>query len=183
MTTKAVSSRTSLSRRIRQFYNLLNKGAFAQCYLMIDPRVREKPTSVTLLQYENALRRFLESVGSVEVKQIRDVELHLDEPNKIYEGRPFALCKTIWADKTENCFQFTERWVCEKSIWYTRSTGLIKPTQIIPQDTQKLGISIDQPKTTSLRGDNRVIGAKHAGHLRTKTKQNSNRENTNSKPE
>ena len=90
MTTKAQGVRASLSRRIRQFYRLLNAGDFSQCYLMIDPRVREKAQSVTLLQYEKALHRFRESVGSVEVLKIRDVELYLDEPNKLYEGRPFA---------------------------------------------------------------------------------------------
>jgi hypothetical protein len=150
---------------------------------MIDPRVREKPASVTLHQYENALRRFLESVGHVEVKQIRDVKLYLDEPNKLYEGRSFALCKTIWTDKKENCFDFSERWVYEKSVWYTRSTGLIKPTQLIPQENAQLDSSIDAPKTTTLRGNNQVIIAKHGGPLRTKVRPNPIRENTRGKPE
>jgi len=160
MTTKAQSARASLGRRIRQFYSLLNAGDFAECYRMIDPRVREKAESVTLLQYENALRRFRKSVGSIEVLQIRDLALHLDEPNKLYEGRAFALGKTIWVDSSENRFDFSERWVCENSIWYTRSTGFIKPSQPISAE--------------SSQKDDRVNIAKNGGPPRPKAKPSPN---------
>jgi hypothetical protein len=116
----------SLRRRIRRFYELLNAGAFASCFDMIDPAVRNKPTSVTLLQYENALREFVERYGTITPTQI-DVNLHLDEPSKLYEDRDFAMGKTVWADQSGEERVFSERWVRDGKAWYTRSTGFVVP--------------------------------------------------------
>src|SRR5947208_748956 len=97
MTTRIENKQSALKRRIRQFYKLLNEHEFARCHQMIDPRVRLKPSSVTLFQYENALRQFLDQFSSVEVLEI-SIGLHLNEPSELYEGRDFALGKTTWAD-------------------------------------------------------------------------------------
>src|SRR4051794_4866256 len=95
MTTPTKNRRTSLTRRIRLFYKLLNSRAFQRCYQMIDPRVRLKPRSVTLFQYESSLREFLQHVGSVTILETH-VELHLEESSVLYEGRDFAIGQTIW---------------------------------------------------------------------------------------
>ena len=124
MTTKTVSKQVSLKRRIRQFYRLMNEGETARCHRMIDPRVRAKPSSVTLYQYENSLRQFLEHFGSVNVLDI-EVALHLEEPSKLYEGRDFAVGTTTWADSAGTQHVFSERWVWEERGWYTRSTGFV----------------------------------------------------------
>ena len=117
---------TSLKRRIRRFYACLNRRDFASCFAMIDPRVRDNPSSVTLLQYETALSRFLDSCGSIKVNEL-DVT-HLGEPNKLYEGRDFAVGKTFWTDKSGECRAFSERWVREGKTWYTRNTGFVVTT-------------------------------------------------------
>ncbi|MCI0359752.1 MAG: hypothetical protein L0211_14845 [Planctomycetaceae bacterium] len=93
---------------------------------MIDPRVRAKPSSVTLLQYENSLRDFLDSVGAVSIVKT-DVQLHLDEPSKLYEDRDFATGETVWQDEDGNSHVFQERWVRDGRSWFTRSTGLLAP--------------------------------------------------------
>jgi hypothetical protein len=126
MKTKTVVSQTTLRRRIRQFYSLLNRREFARCHQLIDPRVRFKPSSVTLFQYENALQEFLEEFGTVEVQEIR-LDVHLNEPSRLYEGRDFAVGQTIWTDQAGEQHSFSERWVKEGRSWYTRSTGLVSP--------------------------------------------------------
>lgn len=126
MTTITKNPMPALRRRVRQFYDLLNDGFFERCHQMIDPRVRDKPNSVTLLQYENALRQFLEETGSVTILEM-SLALHLNEPNELYEGRDFALGKTTCVDSTESRHVFLERWVREGRTWYTRSTGMLMP--------------------------------------------------------
>ena len=120
------NKQSSLKRRIRHFYDLLNQREFERCCQMIDPRVREKSSSVTLLQYENALAEFLGNFGSVEIVEIT-IDLHLAEPSKLYEGRDFALGKTAWTDEQGTTHFFSERWVFEGRSWFTRSTGFVVP--------------------------------------------------------
>ena len=124
MTVRVETRQASLKRRIRQFYRLLNQRALDRCHQMIDPRVRTKPSSVTLFQYESSLGQFLDRVGSVKVRSI-DVELHLGEPSSLYEGRDFAVGKTTWADESGEQHVFSERWVWDDRAWYTRSTGFV----------------------------------------------------------
>lgn len=128
MKPKPSTNAALLTRRIRQFYALLNDRDFRRCHEMIDPRLLEKPSTVTLLQYETALAGFLRSVGEVRVLEVGITALHLDEPNKLYEGRDFAIAKTIWTDKAGGRHEFVERWVRDGKSWYTRSTGLLAPT-------------------------------------------------------
>ena len=126
MTTKIDNKQAALRRRIRQFYELLNDRRFERCHQMIDPRVLLKPSAVTLFQYEQALEEFLSVVGCVTVHEI-SLDLHLDEPSKLYENRDFAVGRTVWLDDDEEQHTFSERWVREGRAWYTRSTGLLIP--------------------------------------------------------
>jgi hypothetical protein len=96
---------------------------------MIDPRVRQKPASVTLFQYQNALREFLDEVGPVKIVDI-SVSVHRDEPSALYEDRDFALGRTVWEDGSQQQRVFSERWVREGRSWYTRSTGFVVPGNI-----------------------------------------------------
>ena len=67
--------RTSLKRRIKQFYDLLNRRDFTRCHHMIDPRLRSNPRAVTRFQYETSLREFVDRVDSVTVLSI-DIEVY-----------------------------------------------------------------------------------------------------------
>jgi hypothetical protein len=144
MTTRTENRQASLKRRIRRFYNLLNQGDFRRCHQMIDPRVRLKPSSVTLFQYENALRQFLDRFGSVEVLEIH-IDLHVNEPSILYEDRDFAVGQTAWEDEVGQRHDFSERWVCEGRTWYTRSTGFVTPAtpqvMIPPEWTEESSVS------------------------------------------
>ena len=93
---------------------------------MIDPRLRDQPGSVTLFQYQNALLQFIDRFGPLTILEI-SVSLHLDESNKLYEGRDFAVGRTIGSDKGGERHVFSERWVCQEQAWYTRSTGFVAP--------------------------------------------------------
>jgi hypothetical protein len=126
MTTRTENRQASLKRRIRQFYNLLNQGDFERCRQLIDPRIRLKRDSVTLFQYQNSLHQFLDRFGSIKVLEI-SIDLHLNEPSQLYEGRDFAVGKTTWADEAGEGHIFSERWVRDGRAWYTRSTGFVTP--------------------------------------------------------
>jgi hypothetical protein len=132
VTTKMVNQQSSLKRRIRQFYNLLNQRDFRHCYQLIDPRVRRKPRSVTLFQYENALRQFIDQFGPIKVLEM-SITLHVNEPSELYEGRDFAVGKTTCVDEAGERQVLSERWVREGRAWYTRSTGFVTPaTSAVP---------------------------------------------------
>jgi hypothetical protein len=93
---------------------------------MIDPQVRDQPGSVTLFQYQNALFQFMDRFGPLTVLET-SVSLHLDETNKLYEGRDFAVGKTICSGADGERRSFSERWVQQGQVWYTRSTGFVAP--------------------------------------------------------
>ena len=122
-----VNPQTSLKRRIKQFYDLLNRGDFSRCHRMLDPRLRRNPHAVTLLQYENSLREFVGRAGPIRVVDI-DVVAHLNKPSVLYEGRDFAVGETRWLDESGTQREFKERWVRDGRVWYTRSTGLLFPS-------------------------------------------------------
>jgi hypothetical protein len=124
MKAKSQTAQSSLKRRMRQFYNLLNEREFAKCHEMIDPRVRHRPESVTLLHYSHAAAEFLDQCGAISVVD-SSVVLHLNEPNKLYQDRDFAIGKTMWRDDRGVTHVFAERWVRDGRSWYTRSTGFI----------------------------------------------------------
>lgn len=126
MKAKAQTTQASLRRRIRQFYKLLNERNYARCHEMIDPRVRQTSSSVTLLQYANAAAEFLDHCGPLTVAELQ-MDLHLREPNTLYEGRDFAIGKTICQDARGAEQTFSERWVREGRRWYTRCTGFVTP--------------------------------------------------------
>lgn len=122
--TKLASQQSALKRRIRRLYERLNANDFAGCHQMIDPRVRDQPTSVTLLQYENAARDFLAKTGGVKVMKV-EITLHIAEPSKLYEDRDFAVGQTCWQDEYGQEHMFNERWVREGRTWFTRCTGFL----------------------------------------------------------
>lgn len=126
MKTKSETMRSSLKRRIHQFYKLLNERNFERCHEMIDPRVRRRPESVTLLHYADAAAEFLDQCGGLKFVQL-DIELHLREPSVLYEGRDFAVGKSIYEDARHQRHVFAERWVRDGRSWYTRSTGFVTP--------------------------------------------------------
>lgn len=122
-----MSQASPAEQRIRQFYELLNRGRFSQCFKMIDLHIRRSSHSVTRHQYEQSLRAFLAYYGKVVVRKV-EVELHLGEPNKLYDGRDFAVGQTTWEDETGEQHVSQERWVRQGRTWYTRSTGFVAPS-------------------------------------------------------
>ena len=129
MTTRTKNRSASVKRGILRFYSLLNERDFSRCFRMIDPRIRRNSASVTLLQYKTALDQFLNCFGQVQVLDIT-VELHLDEPSKLYEDRDFAIGQTTWKDRFGEQHVFQERWVFVGRFWYTRSTGFVTPSSV-----------------------------------------------------
>lgn len=130
MTTKIIQHRqaTALRKRIKRFYEHLNYEDGDKCYRAIDPRIRKKPTSVTLFQYLSSLKRFLGWSGGVLVHRIEPIRLHLNERNRLYENRDFALAEVHWEDQYGHMHTFREKWVREPNgRWYTRSTGFVVP--------------------------------------------------------
>src|SRR5260370_18212597 len=92
MAPKTENRPSSQKRRIRQFYALLSRRDFNRCHRIIDPRIRSKASSVTLFQYGNAFRPFVDHFGSVTVLAISP-NVHLDDPSALHGRRAFAVCK------------------------------------------------------------------------------------------
>jgi len=124
MTSKTATSQFSVKRRIRQLYDRINQRDFKRCFQMIDPQIRQVPTSITFYQYESAVAQYLEIHGSITITEV-DVKLHIDEPSTLYQDRDFALGKTTWLNEAGEVQYFLERWVREGRAWYTRSTGFV----------------------------------------------------------
>ena len=78
------------------------------------------------MQYSTAAAEFLDHCGSLSLVDL-DIELHLREPNTLYEGRDFALGNAICKDAREQRLAFSERWVRDGRSWYTRLTGFVTP--------------------------------------------------------
>ena len=127
MTTKQAAQSIFLERRVRRFYDLASRRETEKCYAMIDPLVRTDSRSVTLLQYQHSLESFVNYFGPLEVRRVH-LELHLDEPNRLYGDRDFAVGQTVWVDQAGEEHVFQERWVREGRTWYTRSTGFLTPS-------------------------------------------------------
>jgi hypothetical protein len=116
----------ALRRRIKRFYDHFNRGEFDKCYLMVDPVLREVPTSITEFQYTTNLERFHQESGEIVVRDIAPVQLHLDEPNRLYNNRDFALACLTCEDEKGRQHTFKERWVRDsRGRWYTRNTGFV----------------------------------------------------------
>jgi hypothetical protein len=116
MSTKIATKQLSIKRRIRQFYDPLNQHDFKRCFLMVDPRIRRTPISVTLFQYENSLAQFIDAHGSITIQEV-EITLRLGEPSTLYEGRDFAMGKTACLNEAEEPQVFLERWVREGRAW------------------------------------------------------------------
>jgi hypothetical protein len=126
MSTKIEKQQAALERRIHRFYEYLNRRAFDRSYEMIDPRLRDKSSSVTLFQYQSAILQFVEWVGPLKILEI-SLALHMDEPSQFYEGRDFAVGRITSLDGSGEQRILSERWVRQGPSWYTRSTGFIAP--------------------------------------------------------
>jgi hypothetical protein len=59
------ADRQALRRRVLQTYEWFNQGAFAKCYSLIDPRLRDG-ARVEEQTYANSLKRFKEVYGKVD---------------------------------------------------------------------------------------------------------------------
>jgi len=119
---------STLRKKVRQFYEYLNRGELEWCYHALDPCLRATPSAVTQYQYACSLKRFLDEYGRIHVVQIDPIQLHLNEPNRLYNNRDFAMVEVIWEDRLAQRHSFKERWVRDRrGRWYTRSTGLVTP--------------------------------------------------------
>jgi hypothetical protein len=117
---------SALRRKIRRFYDHLNRRDFEWCYFAIAPTLRESPASVTPYQYMASLKRFLDRHGMVRIIAIEPISLHLNESNRLYNDRDFATALVAWEDDQGEAHKFRERWVRDRrGWWYSRCTGLI----------------------------------------------------------
>jgi hypothetical protein len=118
----------ALRRRIKQFYDRLNRHEFEKCWEMLDPQIRADSQAITVYQYIACLERFLAWCEAVTIRTIEPVRLNINEPNRLYNDRDFAIVQMLWEDHRGQEHVFKERWVRDRrGWWYTRSTGLVVP--------------------------------------------------------
>lgn len=119
--------KTSLRRQIRNFYRRFNQEDWANCYQLLDPRLRGKKNIDPAL-YAESLEAFRGSYGKVDIWHIR-LSLHARPGENRNDGRPFAYAYIFWQDERKALHVFRERWVLDDSQWYTRVVGLVGQEQ------------------------------------------------------
>lgn len=117
------SDREALRRKVNQMYDWFNQGAWAKCFSLIDPQLRERG-KVDPTNYADSLRQFHEVYARVEPWHIR-ISLHLDATSNKHDDRPFAYVYVVWQDQVHGFHLFRERWVRDSGRWYTRVAGLV----------------------------------------------------------
>src|SRR5947209_19300948 len=91
------SDREALRRRVNQMYEWLNREAWAKCFSLLDPRLREQ-NRVEWQTYADSLRRFKEVYGKIKPWYVR-ISLHLDASSNKHDDRPFAYVYVVWQDQ------------------------------------------------------------------------------------
>jgi hypothetical protein len=104
-------------------YEWFNQGAWAKCFALIDPRLREQGR-VEQQVHAGSLRRFKEVYGKIEPWYIR-LSLHFEAPDHKYGERPFANVYVVWRDEAHAFHMFREQWVQDSGRWFTRVAGLV----------------------------------------------------------
>lgn len=111
---RQMKQETQLRKRIKEFYRSFNQQNWEKCFSFIDPEI-----NLEYQHYADSLERFYEHHGPIRVLSI-DLQMHLDEPNKLYGNRSFACGTTKWREGT-----IQERWVKTGGMWFTRMTGMM----------------------------------------------------------
>ena len=120
---RSSAERTALRKRIRHFYRHFNREDWAQCYELIDPKLRNED-KVDGERYKTSLGVFYHHYGPVNPKHV-DVSLYLDAKGNKHDDPPFAYVYIFWKDKRYQFHVFRERWVKQEGDWYTRVVGLV----------------------------------------------------------
>jgi hypothetical protein len=118
-----VAEREALRRRVRKLYDWLNRGLWAKCFTLIDPKLTSA-SKVRLADYSDRMQTFKQVYGSVSPWHIR-ISLHLDGSSKKHDKRPFAYVYVVWQDAEHRFHMFRERWVMDAGQWFTRVVGLV----------------------------------------------------------
>jgi hypothetical protein len=122
-TKKTASQKASLRRRIKSLYQRYNQGAWQECFLHIDPKLRNEG-KVELGLYGKSLGAFKQRYGNVSIWHVK-INLHLDPHNNKRDERAFAYVYVFWQDDHKAFHVFRERWVEDSGRWYTRVVGLV----------------------------------------------------------
>jgi hypothetical protein len=119
--------RQGLRRRVQQFYRRFNKGAWQDCFGLIDPHLTQEG-KVEFRAYADLMQTFKEMYGSIKPRWT-DLSFHLDASPKQRDKRPFAYVYVLWQDEAHAFHMFRERWVLEDGQWFTRVVGLVPNRQ------------------------------------------------------
>lgn len=128
-----IALRQSLRQRVKQFYCRFNKGAWQDCYALIDPELTGQG-KVSLDTYSKLMQSFKNVYGTVKPWQTR-LSLHLAAAPKQHDKRPFAYVYLIWQDEAHGFHMFRERWIHDRGQWFTRVVGLVPNRQ--EKDSQR----------------------------------------------
>ncbi|MEX2306771.1 MAG: hypothetical protein WD738_04225 [Pirellulales bacterium] len=122
-----LTERQALRRRVQQFCRRFNKGAWEECYALIDPQLTGRG-KVNLDTYSELMQSFKNVYGSVKPRWT-DLSLHLEAMPKQRDKRPFAYVYVLWQDEAYGFHMFRERWILDDGQWFTRVVGLIPNRQ------------------------------------------------------
>ena len=116
--------RQDLAGRIEEFYRFLNAKHWADCFQLIDPKLREAG-KVEIESYSKSLSSFYDKHGPIISQTVEQLRIHLNEPSK-HDERDFAYGEVVLEDRDHQALKIRERWV--KALdgrWYTRMVGMV----------------------------------------------------------
>jgi hypothetical protein len=117
------TERSSLRRRVKNFYKYFGQTNWPQCYQFIDPNLIEH-SKVDFSSYCESLSLFHAYYGPIDILHIR-INLYLQVKTAKNEKADFAYVFVEWKDKKNHFHVFRERWVKVNRRWYTRVVGLV----------------------------------------------------------
>src|SRR4051812_20025367 len=91
------ADRKALRTQVRRMYNSFNRGEWAKCFALVDPRLRDSG-KVQEPAYTESLRRFQAAYGTIEPWHVR-ISLHPDASSNKHDPRPFAYVYVVWQDR------------------------------------------------------------------------------------
>ena len=118
-----LSLRSSLKKRVRNFFKNFNLHNWERCYQYLDPMLRAH-ARITPEQYASSLKLFEKHYGTIEIHYM-NANLYREVKTKKSQIGSFAYVVILWKDKWNSYHLFRERWVEDANIWYTRVVGYV----------------------------------------------------------
>lgn len=110
-----------LESRIRKFYQLIENSQFERSFDFIDESAKMSPVAMSLHEYVQSMEMIVACYSLITIDEVI-MQVHLNERNKEYEGKDYAIGTVIWTDGEAKAKTFSERWI-KRDVWKNLNMG------------------------------------------------------------